>query len=404
MTRPLRFAIDHYLALPLGAGAALLWANVRAESYFRFAQALAFGVNGVGMAFFLALVTKEVVEATLPGGAMHTWRRAVLPIAGAVGGLIGSIAVYFSYLRLGDEASLLARGWPIAAATDIAFTYFVARTIFRRHPVIPFLLLLGIASDAIGMLVVELRDPIGDIHADGLALVAGAIALAIGFRAWRVHSFWPYLLVCGTLSWLGLYWSGLHPALALVPVMPFLTHAARDRGLFIEAPARARDAMSQFERTWKFPVQVVLLLFGLVNGGVLVHGFGTGTWASLAAALAGKPAGTLAALLIAVAAGLRLPYRVTWRDTIVVSLATSIGFSFALFFATSVFPAGPLLTEAKIGALLTVGAGLVTLAAARVLRVGRFGQPEIVSRTLIDRRRSLRPGSTPRRVSEVSYL
>jgi hypothetical protein len=61
MTRPVRFAIDHYLALPIGAAAALVWANSRPESYFQFAHALAFAVNGVGMAFFLALVTKEVV-------------------------------------------------------------------------------------------------------------------------------------------------------------------------------------------------------------------------------------------------------------------------------------------------------------------------------------------------------
>lgn len=61
-----------------------------------------------------------------------------------------------------------------------------------------------------------------------------------------------------------------------------------------------------------------------------------------------------------------------WRELIVVSLAASAGFTFALFFATSVMPPGPLLGELKLGALATVVGALVALAAARLLHVGRF--------------------------------
>jgi hypothetical protein len=57
---------------------------------------------------------------------------------------------------------------------------------------------------------------------------------------------------------------------------------------------------------------------------------------------------------------------------IVVSLAASAGFTFALFFATAIMPAGPLLGELKLGALSTAAGALVALAAARLLRVGRF--------------------------------
>ncbi len=373
MTRGIRFAVDHYLVLPLGAVVALVWANTRPESYFEFSQALSFAVNDVGMVLFFALVTKEVVEATVPGGALHTWRRVMLGVVAAAGGIVGSVLVYLAYLRLGDESSVLARGWPIACATDIAFSYCIARSICRQ-PAIPFLLLLGIASDVLGIVIVELRYPIADVHVGGIALVAVAIWFASVLRRCDVKNYWPYLLVCGPLSWAGLFWSGLHPALALVPVVPFLSHAAHGRGFLVEPPPGARDALSRFERTWKYPVQIVLLLFGLVNAGVVVHGFGTGTWAILLAALAGKPLGTLIALGLAVAAGLHLPRRIAWRDMIVVAFASSIGFTFALFFATAAFPIGPILVEAKLGALLTVIGALTALTAAAVLRVGRFAR------------------------------
>jgi NhaA family Na+:H+ antiporter len=54
----------------------------------------------------------------------------------------------------------------------------------------------------------------------------------------------------------------LHPALALVPIMPFLPHASRDPGLFVEAP-EAHDTLNEFEHMWKRPVDVMLFFFGL---------------------------------------------------------------------------------------------------------------------------------------------
>ena len=66
-------------------GIALIWANVWPESYFRFSYAAAFAVNDVAMVFFFGLMTKEVVEATAPGGVLHPWRRALMPIFASIG-------------------------------------------------------------------------------------------------------------------------------------------------------------------------------------------------------------------------------------------------------------------------------------------------------------------------------
>src|SRR4030095_9993647 len=80
------FVLDYLVALPLGCVIALVWANTLPESYYRFAHAAAFYVNDIGIAFFFALITKEITEATLPGGALHPWRRAAPAGGGGVGG------------------------------------------------------------------------------------------------------------------------------------------------------------------------------------------------------------------------------------------------------------------------------------------------------------------------------
>jgi Na+:H+ antiporter, NhaA family len=369
--RSVDYVVEHSLLLPIGAAAALLWANTAAASYRAFAHALEFGVNDVGMVFFFALATKEIVEATAPGGALHTWRRAALPAIAAIGGMIAPALIYAVYVKAVYPP--LLRGWAIPCATDIAFSYLVAKAIFRSHPAIPFLLLLAIADDALGLLILALFYPAGDLHLlAAVVFMTAAVAVAFALRSKGIRTFWPYITAGGALSWTALFWGGLHPALALVPVIPFLPHAARDPGLFVEAPPEARDPLSQFEHWLKLPVQGILFLFGLVNAGVQIGTIGTGTWAVSVALIVGKPVGIGLSVAVALAAGLRLPQRLGWRDVVVTGCAAGIGFTVALFFATAAFPAGHLLDQTKLGALLSIASAAVTALVAAVLRVGRF--------------------------------
>src|SRR6185295_9877829 len=284
-----RFAVEHLLLLPLGASIALVWVNTGPESYYRFTYAISFAVNDVAMMFFFALVAKEVVEATAPGGVLHPWRRALLPVIASIGATIVPALLLGRVVDLLDEPVLVV-GWPVTFATDIAVSYFVARLIFRPHPAILFLLLLAIASDALGFLALGLSHPETDLHlATGALIMAVAIGIAFALRKARVKSFWPYLLAAGSISWAALFWGGLHPVLALVPIMPFLPRAPRDLGFFVDACPTARDALSQFEIWWKYPAQVALFFFGLVNAGVPLRALEPGTWGVPIAVIAGKP-------------------------------------------------------------------------------------------------------------------
>jgi NhaA family Na+:H+ antiporter len=267
----------------------------------------------------------------------------------------------------------LSRGWAIPCATDIAFSYLVLKAIFRQHSAIPFLLLLAIVDDALGLMILAVFYPVGPIQfGPALGFLGASLTVCWLLRRQRIVSFWPYLIGGGALSWLALHFGGLHPALALVPVVPFMPHAARDPGLFVEAPPESHDTLSSFEHAFRLPVQAVLFAFGLVNAGVAFERVGPGTWTVLIAILAGKPTGILIAVALAVWGGLHMPKQVAWRELVVVGFAAGIGFTVALFFATAAFPPGPVLDQAKIGALLSVGSALAAFLAARVLRVGRF--------------------------------
>ena len=365
--------LDYLIALPLGCAVALAWANTRPDSYYRLAHPTSFFVNEVGMVFFFALITKEVAEATLPGGALHPWRRAALPVAAAVGCVMVSIACYLAFLQNVGEHMLMS-GWVAACAVDIPGTYIIARLIFGRHPAVPFLLLLAISADAMGLVAVAVLHPVADPRlALGLGLMAVAVGAAAVLRRRGVKNFWLYLIGPGMMSWWALFLGGVHPALALVPIVPFFPHGKRDPGLMVDAAPQAHDTMTMFERWWRLPVEGVLLLFGLVNAGVPFHGLEEGMWAIPVAAL-GRPIGILAAAGIALAAGLHLPLRVGWRELVVIGCTATIGLVFALFFATAVMPPGPLLLEMKMGALVTVAGCVPAFVAARLLRVGRFAR------------------------------
>jgi NhaA family Na+:H+ antiporter len=358
--------------LPAGVVVALLWANLAHDSYTGFADALKFFVNDVGMAFFFALAAKEVVEAIAPGGALHTWRRAALPVVAAVGGMAGPALVYALCVFLfGNPA--LARGWAIACATDIAFSYLVARAIFRDHPAVPFLLLLAIADDALGLVILAVFYPAHPVRMGvTLGIMTASLAVLFALRMRRVMSPWPYVAAGGSLSWLALFLGGLHPALALVPVVAFMPHGASHREPLEEPPPDSVDPLSRFERALKHPVQVVLLFFALVNAGVRLTQAGPGTAAVLIGILAGKPLGILAAVAFALWAGLHLPKQLDWRDLVVVGLVAGIGFTVSLFFATAAFPPGPLLDQTKMGALLSSSSAVLAFGVAVMLGVGKY--------------------------------
>jgi len=366
------FILDNSLLLLAGTAAAVVWANVDVRSYDALAHTLHFVVNDVGMVFFFALAAKEVFEATLPGGALASPARAASPLAAAIGGMVLPALIYAALAWARGPADLVS-GWAIPCATDIAFSAMVARIIYpAAHPAIPFLLLLAIADDALGLVILAVFYSPSALSPWALAgFMTAALVAASWLRRRGTRSFWPYVMGPGALSWAALYLGGVHPALALVPIVPFMPHSPTDLGLFAEGEQYRDDTLNRFEHWWKTPVQFVLLLFGLANAGVPVAQIGPGTYYVVAGLLLGKPLGILLFSGAARLAGASLPPGLRLSDVFVVGVIASIGFTVSLFFATAAFPEGSALAETKMGALLSFIGAPLAIAVARMIGVSR---------------------------------
>ncbi|HWI20403.1 MAG TPA: Na+/H+ antiporter NhaA, partial [Vicinamibacterales bacterium] len=264
----------------------------------------------------------------------------------------------------------LTRGWAIPCATDIAFSAMIARLIFPKgHPAVPFLLLLAIADDALGLIILAIFYPSGALSFGALGgFMAAAVGLAWWLKRRGARSFWPYVAGAGSLSWAALYFGGFHPALALVPIVPFMPHSARDFGLFDPREDHHADTLNRFEHWWAIPVQFILLLFGFANAGVPFAQIGPGTYYVLAGLLIGKPLGIMLFAGAARVLGASLPQGLRIGDLLVVGVAASIGFTVSLFFATAAFPSGTELAETKMGALLSFAAAPLAIAVSRLVR------------------------------------
>ena len=354
-------------------------------------------VNDVLMAFFFAIAAKEVWEAIILKNGSLRGKKAATPLFATLGGMLGPITVYLGLAALlgSDTYDAVSRGWAIPTATDIAFSYLVGRLVFGAgHPAVRFLLLLAIADDAAGLIILAIFYPSGELAPEWLFLsLAAAIIVFVVFNwmprimdrgdqlrpksTWvrQKLSFWPYL-IAGALSWYGFQEAGLHPALGLLPIVPTLPHADRAFGIFSEAEQYLTDLLNHTEHLLKHPVEIILFFFGLLNAGVEFSSIGSPTWLVLAGLMIGKPLGVLLfGWLAAHPLRLGLPAGMRTVDLFVIGCVSAIGFTVSLFIAAVAFDSSTMLGEvrvqdaAKMGALFSFAAAIVSIIAGRVLKV-----------------------------------
>ena len=410
MYRVWNFLTNYSLLLILGALIALVWANTNADSYHHFVEfviwdhapighlhdghrtlTLHYLVNDILMAFFFAIAAKEVWEAIILKNGSLRGKKAATPLFATLGGMLGPISVYLGLALLmgSDTYNAVANGWAIPTATDIAFSYLVGRIVFGAgHPAVRFLLLLAIADDAAGLIILAIFYPSGDLAPVWLLFSFGA-ALAVFILAnWlpryldrgnqaRPNSTWvrkklhfvPYA-IAACASWYGFMMSGLHPALGLLPIVPTIPHADRAFGIFSEAEQYLTDLLNQIEHALKHPVEVVLFFFGLLNAGVEFSSMGDATWLVLAGLLIGKPVGILIfGWIAAVPLRLGIPAGMRIIDLVVIGCVAAIGFTVSLFVASVAFDPGPVQDAAKMGALFSFAAAIISIVAGKICRV-----------------------------------
>jgi NhaA family Na+:H+ antiporter len=396
----IRFLLENSIFLILGAAIGLLWANLDHGGYEFIKDSVAFHINQVpitlhylindiGMAFFFLLAGKEIREAMLPKGPLSSVRTAALPVTATLGGMAGPALIYFFGTRL-FNAPELTQGWAIPVATDIAFSYLIARMVFPRmggkpHPAIVFLLLLAIADDAGGLIVLasfyhqEVHNLLPFLHGVNKVLVFCAgegIAISLALLLWKkfkITNFWPYIIGPGLISWIAFHEGGIHAALALVPLAWCMPHEHVDMGIWEVGESEGKDTLNRMANWWKSPVEIILGFFGFVNAGVEFSALALGTWLVFCGLLFGKPIGILLFTKIGQLFGLRLPKGMGTSELIVVGIAAGIGFTVALFVSVVAFPAGALQDSVKMGALFSFAVAPITILAALLLGIRRRG-------------------------------
>lgn len=375
-----RISLLREFSVPLlvGVVAAMVWVNLDSASYQGFVYGpigetlnLHFYVNDIFMVFFFGIAAAEITGSFLPGGSLRPMSKAFGPLLATLGGVMMPAAVYLA-LNAWMGSRELTRGWGISTATDIALAWLVARTVFGgRHPAVAFLLLLAVADDAIGLAIIAVfyPDPQHPVSLAPLALVAGGVACSYVLRRLRVTNYWPYLLLGGGACWTGLFLAHLHPALALVLVVPFMPHAIRADEIPFDVEREDNSPLAQFEHEWKVIVDFGLLMFGLTNAGVEFSSVGAVTWIVLASLVVGKTVGVVGFALLGKALGLPLPEGVGRRELLLVGMIAGIGLTVALFIAGAAFVEPNYQGAAKMGALLSAGAAIPAIILGKILRV-----------------------------------
>jgi len=361
LERFLRLEAASGILLFAAAAIALVWANSPLAPHydaiwqteiglkvgsFDATRSLAWCVNDILMVLFFFVVGLEI-RREVAVGELSTLRRAALPAAAALGGMLAPAAIYLAIVSTPESRA----GWGIPMATDIAFALGVLTLLGRRAPPALRVLLLALAViDDLGAILVIALFYSSGIAPTGLAVAGlglGAIVLMqrAGIRA-------PLAYVPpSAVIWGGIYSAGVHPTIAGV-LVGLLTPVHTADGS--EPPAqRLIHALHPWVAFGIMP------MFALANSGVSIDG-GLGQGEASAVTLAvvcglvlGKPAGVLAACALVLRLGLAVqPKGVTWVHLSVLGVVAGIGFTMSLFVAQLAFTDATMLSAGKLGVLL----------------------------------------------------
>jgi NhaA family Na+:H+ antiporter len=402
------------ILLLLAAALALAWANSPwSESYaalwrtpiglrlggFAFERDLAWWVNDGLMVIFFFVVGLEI-RREIHEGELSDLRRAALPLAAALGGMVAPALIYTGF----NQGRVTLDGWGIPMATDIAFAVGVLTLLGPRVPPALRILLLAVAViDDLGAILVIALFYSSGIQLGGMAVLAAGMVGVLVMQGVGVRSPWAY--VVPTLAvWAGAYAGGVHPTLAGV-IVGLLTPVRAWFGAEAFAEAALRHVAS-FRRSQEGHARLVELdrlglasleavspvvrlqhrlhgtvafgimpIFALANAGVPLGsaefgGDGSSIFLGVTLGLVvGKLVGIVSFAWLAVRLGLAaLPTGVGWKGVMVVGLVGGIGFTMSLFIAGLALPPGAMLETAKLAILAgSLVAAIVALVVGRLV-------------------------------------
>ncbi|HET6214936.1 MAG TPA: Na+/H+ antiporter NhaA [Micromonosporaceae bacterium] len=318
--------------------------------------------DGLLTVFFV--VAGLELKRELVVGSLRNVRRAMLPIFGALGGMVVPALVC---LAVAAGAPGARDAWAVPVATDIAFALAIlAITASDLPPSLRvFLLTLAIVDDLGAILLIA---TVFTAHIALLPLL-GAIVVIAGYtvlQQLRFSGWWLYLALA-LLGWALMHASGVHATVAGVAI-GLATRVRRDPGER-ESPAHRLEHALQ-----PLSAGVCVPLFAFFAAGVplsaaALREFGADrvAIAVVAGLVLGKTAGVLGGSALAARLRLaRLPHDLQWRDLAAVSVLTGCGFTVSLLITSLAFAGTQ--QEERIKIAVLAGSLVASLLAALLLR------------------------------------
>ena len=327
----------------------------------------AWAADGLLAIFFF--VAGLELKREFVAGDLRDPRRAALPVAAAVGGMVVPALVYVAVTAAGGGAGLA--GWAIPTATDIAFALAVLAVISTHLPsaLRVFLLTLAVVDDLLAIVIIAVFYT-SRLHWVPLLLALVPLALFAVLVQRRVHSWW-LLLPLAAATWVLMHQSGVHATVAGV-LLGFTVPVIR------RAEGPGPGLAEHFEHRFRpLSAGVAVPVFAFFAAGVSIvdaGGFGAAlgdpvTLGIIGGLVAGKTVGVLGGTwLVQRFTRAQLAEGLSWWDVLGLSLLGGIGFTVSLLIGELAFGAGsPADDHVKIGVLL--GSLTAALLATVVLRI-----------------------------------
>lgn len=359
-------------------------------------------INDALMAIFFFSVGLEIKREVLVG-ELSSFRKALLPIIGACGGMIVPVIIYY----------VLAQGTPyeggmaIPMATDIAFSLGVLSMLGKRVPIglKIFLTTLAVVDDIGGIMVIAIFYT-SEINFALLIAAACILILLAVCGAWLKIQSKMFYIIFGLAVWFLFLNAGIHPTIAgvlvafCIPAVPVhapsgfiktirenISHFANDD----EVTLKTRSILGKQQLDWLKQIEsasdkvisplqdledslgplvnyIILPLFAFANAGIFFGGM------ELADAVSGVSLAIICGLVLGKFLGIfsfswffiktkivPMPEGGNWPRMASIAMLGGIGFTVSIFIATLSFPEGSqLLNDSKLGILLgSICAGIL---------------------------------------------
>ena len=282
--------------------------------------------------FFFFFVTLEIKREFIQG-ELSNLKKALLPIIGAVGGMVIPALVYV-VINLGNNETL--NGWAIPSATDIAFSLGILSLLGSRVPISLKIFLTALAIiDDLGAILIIAFFYSGDLSISYLSLILISYILLLLLNKFGVKKFIPYLII-GAFMWFFTYKSGIHATIAGVLLASTIPHRIKEKDFSLLI--KLEHAISPYVAF------IIMPIFAFANAGVSLEGLSLSSLLEpvplgiLLGLFVGKQVGVMLVSFFAVKCGVaQMPDKSNWLSLYGVSILTGVGFTMSLFVGNLAF-------------------------------------------------------------------